>query len=168
MIMKRQKKTLQLGYSSGVMQYAGIPSVPMELRVSTLELKRGDKNKNLHTYDLDDIKDLPKSMEKPLAVFRSRTHEGTMVTLLELTDKQGNNFIATLVTNKPKKYSSLKVNDMSNLFPKDSHMGIVGWINNGSYLKYADKIKLPEWLTRFRAHYEKTENQYKEFSIAQI
>lgn len=68
------------------------------------------------------------------SVFDSKTKIGSKVILVELKDKNGNNFVVAMNTNVPKnRYSkaSIQINDIRSVYPKDNGQEIVNWINRG-------------------------------------
>ena len=132
----------QLGNPSEILQSAGIQDLPMELSAQRLKEKSEQAN---HIFDIADLKDLPKAINDPIAVFDSRTHKDSKVILTELQYK-GNNFVAILRVDK-KGELDIDINSINNLYPKDSVIGIYRWLDLG-LLQYCDKKKLTDFIAQ--------------------
>jgi hypothetical protein len=133
--------TYQLGMPSAILQSTDIPNLPIELRSSRLS----DKSlQEAHPFDLQEVMNLPKAIQYPLAVFRSATHIGSYVIMTEL-EHNGKNYVVALQTNKQKGY--LEVNDIRSIHYRSSNFHIINWIDEG-LMDYADKKNLTEWLSK--------------------
>lgn len=100
------------GMPSAILKSAGIPSLPIELRASRLSDKSMQEN---HQFDMAEIKDLPRAVQNPMAVFRSATHIGSNVILTELVH-EGKNFIVAIETNRQK--GKILINDIRSIHPR--------------------------------------------------
>jgi hypothetical protein len=104
--------------------------------------KSGENSK--HAYPQEALRDLPRAIAEPIAVFKSTLGERRVI-LTELRH-EGRNFIvvAELQNRSGKGGLVHQVNRIQNLYPKDSR-GIVKWVLDNQLL-YADKAKAPQWL----------------------
>lgn len=117
----------QIGNPSAILRSAGIPDLPIELASNRLSDKSLQEN---HPFDLEEVKDLPKAIHNPLAVFRSATHLNSNVILTELKHK-GKNFVVALRTNIQRgKIEIREINDIRSIHYKDSNRSILNWIVN--------------------------------------
>jgi hypothetical protein len=128
-------KVFNLGKPSEKLLAAGIPNNPFNLYGNKL-IKKAQK----HGFNISDIKDLPKAMANPIAVFEGN-HKDSFVILTEL-DINGNKVIASVETNKK---GEIDINLISSVYGK-SDKGIIEWINNGR-LKWVDKEKTLSYLS---------------------
>ncbi len=133
----------KLGNSSIILQSASIPDLPIELAASRLRDKSIQEN---HPFILSEVKDLPKAIQNPLAVFRSATHIGSYVLMTEISHN-GKNFIAAIEANKIK--DKIEINDIRSIHYRSTNTHFANWIIEG-LLEYANKEKMPEWLTKQR------------------
>ncbi|MDR3141847.1 MAG: hypothetical protein LBU37_09010, partial [Tannerellaceae bacterium] len=134
----------KLGNAGEILQSALIPNLPIELQASRLNDKSMQEN---HPFDLSEVKDLPKAIQHPLAVFRSATHIGSFVIMTEIEHK-GKNFVVALQANKKK--GSIEINDIRSVYPKNNGQ-VANWIDEG-LLEYADKQKMVEWFSKQRSN----------------
>lgn len=144
-----------LGRPSEVLLAAGIPDLPIELAASRLGLKASAEYESNHPFELREVMNLPEAIQHPIAVFDSKTRVGSKVILVELKDRNGNNFVVAMNTNVPNsRYSkaSIQINSIRSIYPKDNVRDIVGWINRGDLLRYADKKKIEDWITQQRSN----------------
>ena len=134
--------TYRLGNAGSILQAAGIPSLPIELQASRLSDKAMQEN---HPFDLAELKDLPKAVQNPLAVFRSATRLGSFVIMTEI--KHGDkNYVVALQANK--KVDKLNINSIRSVYPRDSWQ-IINWISE-NLLEYVDKNRMTDWLSKQR------------------
>jgi hypothetical protein len=127
-------KVLYLGTPSVELQSAGIESKPFKLYGSKL-LKKTKK----HGFEFTDIKDLPKAIAHPIAVFKGSERDSHAI----LTEIQidGNNVLVAVNVGKNR---DIDFNIISSTYGK-SGKGVIGWINNGKLL-YSDKEKTLNYL----------------------
>lgn len=142
----------QLGRPSASLLSSGIPDLQIELRADKLAQKASDEYKSKHPFSLSDVVNLPQAIANPLAVFDSNTGYGSKVILTELTDKKGNSFVVSMNTNVPRGYNRIQINSITSVYPKDNSKGIIGWINRGDRLRYADKNKFLNWIAQQLPH----------------
>ena len=132
--------TYGLGNAGPTLQAAGIPGLPIELEASRLVDKSIQAN---HPFDLSELKDLPKAVQDPMAVFRSATRLGSFVIMTEI--KHGDkNYVVAMQANK--KVGKLNINSIRSVYPKNS-IAIPNWINEG-LLEYVDKNRMTDWLSK--------------------
>jgi len=131
-----QNHIYQLGNPGEILQTAEIRDLPIELSAKKLSYKASENYRNHHPFDILEIKDLPKAVNNPIAIFSSTKNDGVKIILTELKNSNGNNFIvATKVwgealgrkNNKP-------VNSIVSLYPKNDVRSIINWINSGNRL----------------------------------
>ena len=84
---------------------------------------------------MEDVKDLPKAIQQPIAVFNSEYEDGRKVILTELLDKKGKNFIALLDVVNVGKRNYITVNDIISLYPKGSNARIAKWFDTDKCVK---------------------------------
>lgn len=142
----------QFGKPSAVLQAAGIPDLPIELRSDKLATKASEKYKSNHPFELKSVVNLPQAIANPLAVFDSNSSSGSKVILTELKDNKGNSFIVSLRTNVPRGFKRISVNSITSVYPKNDVKGIIGWVNRGDRLKYAEKNKFSSWIAQQMPH----------------
>ena len=128
----------EMGRPSRVLQSAGIPNLPIELVASRLSDKAMQEN---HPFDLSEVKDLPKAIQNPLAVFRSATHIGSNVVLTELK-QGGKNYVVAIETNR--KAGRINVNSVRSVHYRNS-LNIVGWVNDGLADYMSDEFR-EKWM----------------------
>ena len=132
-----------LGRPSEVLLAAGIPDLPIELAASRLSDKSMQDN---HPYDLSEVKDLPQSIQAPMAVFRSATHIGSFVVMTEI-EHRGRNFVVAIEANR--KQGRIEVNSIRSIHYRRTNAHIANWIAEG-LLEYADKKRVAEWFSKQR------------------
>ena len=130
----------QLGMPGAILQSAGIPVSPIELKAKKLREKSGNPE---HPYDISEIKDLPKAINNPLAVF-SYGDKTKAVNLITEIERNGKKFLVGISMNPVVRGERLEINDIRNVFPKDTHEW-VNWINQGKGLYY-NKEKVLKFL----------------------
>ena len=138
----------RLGMPSEALRSAGVPELPMELSSTRLAEKASADYKSGHPFSLEDMRNLPQALQNPIAVFDSKTRPGSKVILTELTDSQGNNFVAVTRSDIRRVAGRrvIQVNSIRSIYPKDYAQDVVNWINRGDLLKWADKEKTLDWL----------------------
>lgn len=146
----------KLGKPSEALKYAGVEDLPLEITARKLKEKSDESYKSNHPYDLKDVIDLPKSIQRPIAVFESDTYPGRKVVLTELKDKKGHNFIAAIDILRSRGRNIVEFNSIISLYPKDSNGRIAKWFDSefsgltkkgeDPLLKWADTKKASIWL----------------------
>lgn len=130
------KVALNLGTPSAILRAAGVENKPMKLYGNKV-IKKMKK----HGFALEELKDLPKAVANPIAVFDNYKKEGNRSILTELKTKQGN-FLVTIDLGKGTE--DVDFNIVSSVFGKDSG-NIVDWIERGLAV-YINKEKALNYL----------------------
>lgn len=151
----QKDRVLHLGRASQFLKDGGISDAEIILDYDRLVKKAEEAYENHHPFELKDVKDLPKAISEPIAVFYNTNNNGHNVVLTEL-QKDGNNFIVAIETQqKPRKGGVvLEINEIITLFPKDAR-GIVNWFNVGNATNI-DKEKALRFIEALRNHRETT------------
>lgn len=161
----RKGHVYNLGMPSAFLRSAGVADLPMQLTAQRLATKADKDYKNDHPFDLTDVKNLPKALAAPIAVFNSGTVGGTKVVLTELEDWKGDSFVVVLrvLASSNKGSNVIEVNDVRSLYPKDNVQGILKWINKDRLLVAVDEKKAINWIDKQRsnsAEVAKTANSF--------
>ncbi|WP_315396529.1 LPD38 domain-containing protein [Hoylesella nanceiensis] len=130
------KVTLWLGKPSNVLLSSGIENKPLKLYGNKV-IKKMKK----HGFALDELRDLPKAVADPIAVFDNLGRFGNRSILTELTTEQGN-FLVTIDMGKGEK--DVDFNIVSSVFGKGKSK-IVSWIERG-LATYINKKKALNYL----------------------
>lgn len=143
----------ELGMPNDVLKSTGFPDLPIELKASKLSEKA---NADWHKFDIADIKDLPKALQNPIAVFRYFGQGRNVITQLEIGGKQ---LLVGIHFNQ--KSNGIEINDIRGLFPKDNHEWL-NWItqkdkNGDDKLLYADKQKIQTLINQQRTNLAEVE-----------
>lgn len=124
-----------LGRPSSVLLSAGIENKPIRLHGSKVA-----KKMKKHGFQAIELRDLPKAIAHPIAVFDNLGREGNRSILTELKMDNGN----VLVSIDLGRGTEVDFNIVSSAFGKNSK-GILGWINGGK-MKFVDKEKALNYL----------------------
>lgn len=124
-----------LGRPSPVLLSAGIENKPIRLHGSKVA-----KKIRKHGFQATELRDLPKAIAHPIAVFDNLGREGNRSILTELKTDNGN----VLVSIDLGRGTEVDFNIVSSAFGKKSK-GILGWINGGK-MKFVDKEKALNYL----------------------
>ena len=136
----------ELGMPSDILLSTGIANVPIQLNSTKLL----EKSSNFgHDYELHEIKDLVKAINKPIAVFAygDKTKSQNIIVEIQHEDK---NFIVGLSIRPKVKGQVLDINSIRNVFPKDNAEWL-NWISQGKHL-YLDKQKIQELIDQQRTN----------------
>ena len=147
----QKDRILHLGYPGTFLLNGGIADGEIVMDFDKFVRKSSENYKHPHPFTADDIKDLPKAINAPIAVFESSSHEGDNVILTELK-KNGRNFIVVIRAKKQNRKGGivLEVNDIQTLYPKDAK-GIIKWFLDGLHTQ-VDKEKALRWIEALRSH----------------
>ena len=128
----------------------GISASDIELEFDKFIRKSNENYKHDHPFTAADIKDLPKAIAEPVAVFNGHK-ESEHVILTELK-KDGKNFIVVVrATERNRRGGNIiEVNEITTLFPKDA-IGLLNWILKDKGTQY-DKKKTLAWLEESRTN----------------
>lgn len=124
-----------LGRPSSVLLSAGIENKPIRLHGSKVA-----KKIRKHGFQATALRDLPKAIAHPIAVFDNLGREGNRSILTELKTDNGN----VLVSIDLGRGTEVDFNIVSSAFGKNSK-GVLGWINGGK-MKFVDKEKALNYL----------------------
>lgn len=128
--------TLSLGRPSRILLAAGVIDKPMKLYGNKV-IKKMKK----HGFELEELRDLPRAVAEPIAVFNNYGVSGNRSILTELKTTDGN-FLVTIDLGTGK--DDIDFNIVSSAFGKDEEK-IVNWINNG-FATYINKEKALNFL----------------------
>ena len=129
------KFNFKLGRPSETLIAAGVADKPILLYGNKLAKKIGK-----HGFKAEDLKDLPKKMENPIAVFNNYGNDDNRSILTELTTSQGNVLVAVNVG----KNNYADFNIVASAFGKGQDK-IIDWFKRG-YATYIDKKKALNYL----------------------
>lgn len=143
----------ELGMPGEVLLMAGLPNLPIEMTSTRLAEKSRQDN---HPFALTEVKDLPRAIQEPMAVFRSATRVRSYVVLTEI-EHNGKNYVVAIETNRSK--GKIEINDVRSVYPK-TNSSVVSWIEDG-LLEYADKEKMSEWISKQRSNSAEVRNRFR-------
>ena len=132
-----------LGLPGKILRSTGIPNLPIEMSASRANLKSNQEN---HPFSLDVLEDLPKMLQRPIAIFSYGDKKKAQNVIVEV-EHQGQNLLVGLSLNQEK--DGIEVNSIRGLFPKYTH-GWLLWIQQGKALylnKEAIQDKIEQWRT---------------------
>lgn len=146
----QKDRILHLGTPGSFLRDAGIKDGEIVMEYDKFVRKSSEKYDKDHPFKAVDIKDLPKAINSPIAVFNS-TSGNDKVILTELK-KDGKNFVVVIrATEQPRKGGvKLVVNEIQTLYPKKTK-GIVKWILDDLFT-LIDKKKALNWITALQTH----------------
>lgn len=146
----QKDRVLRLGKPGRFLNDGGVSGSEIEMEFDKFVRKSNDNYVNDHPFTAGDIKNLPKAINAPIAVFDSTNHKDKVI-LTELK-KEDNNFIVVIKATQRRRKGGvvLEVNEISTLYPKNAK-GIVKWINDG-LITNVDKRKALDWLEALHTH----------------
>lgn len=130
------KVTLWLGKPSKVLLVAGVEDKPMKLYGNKVIRKM-----KKHGFSLEELRDLPRAVADPVAVFNNYQREGNRSILTELMTQQGNFLVSVNIG----KDADIDFNIVRSVFGKGNE-NVVAWINNG-LATYINKEKALSFLS---------------------
>ena len=130
------KVALWLGKPSKVLLAAGVEDKPMKLYGNKVIRKM-----KKHGFSLEELRNLPRAVADPIAVFDNIGREGNRSVLTELHTENGN-FLVAIDLGKGKE--DIDFNIISSVFGKDDNK-VVDWINKG-FATYINKEKALNYL----------------------
>ena len=125
-----------LGHPSAVLKSAGVENKPMKLYGNKVM-----KKMRKHGFALEDLRDLPRTVADPIAVFNNYGEDGNRSILTELRTQQGN-FLVTLSTGVDQ---DVDFNIVRSVFGKGDE-NVLDWINKG-LATYINKEKALSFLS---------------------
>ena len=126
---------LSLGRPSKVLLSAGVENKPMKLYGNKV-IKKMRK----HGFALEELRNLPRAVADPIAVFNNYGENGNRSILTELKTPRGNFLVSVNIG----KGTDVDFNIVSSVFGKGSG-NVADWINKG-YMTYVDKEKALNYL----------------------
>lgn len=126
---------LSLGRPSKVLLSAGVENKPM-----TLYGNKVIKKMRKHGFALEELRNLPRAVADPIAVFHNYGENGNRSILTELKTLRGNFLVSVNIG----KGADVDFNIVSSVFGKGSG-NVADWINKG-YMTYVDKEKALNYL----------------------
>ena len=126
---------LSLGRPSKVLLSAGVENKPMKLYGNKV-IKKMRK----HGFALEELRNLPRAVADPIAVFNNYGENGNRSILTELKTLRGNFLVSVNIG----KGADVDFNIVSSVFGKGSG-NVADWINKG-YMTYVDKEKALNYL----------------------
>ena len=130
------KVALWLGKPSKVLLAAGVEDKPMKLYGNKVIRKM-----KKHGFSLEELRNLPRAVADPIAVFDNIGREGNRSVLTELHTENGN-FLVAIDLGKGKE--DIDFNIISSVFGKGDNK-VVDWINKG-FATYINKEKALNYL----------------------
>ena len=124
-----------LGEPSSILQAAGVENKTMKLYGSKVA-----KKMQKHGFAVEELRNLPRAIANPIAVFNNYNKDGNRSILTELHTEQGN-FLVTLSIGRGQ---DVDFNIVSSVFGKGEN-NIINWLNNG-YATYINKEKALNYL----------------------
>lgn len=164
----QKDKVLHLGRSSKFLTDGGLADAEIILEFDKLAHKSKEGYKHEHPFDISDIKDLPKAISSPIAVFDNTNGKNDGRVILTELKKDGRNFIVAVKTSAQNRRGGivLEVNQITTLFPKDAK-GIVYWFNSGKATNI-DKEKALRFIKALPNHPGTTIKEEELFSATKV
>ena len=164
----QKDKVLHLGRSSKFLTDGGLADAEIILEFDKLAHKSKEGYKHEHPFDISDIKDLPKAISSPIAVFDNTNDKNDGRVILTELKKDGRNFIVAVKTSAQNRRGGivLEVNQITTLFPKDAK-GIVYWFNSGKATNI-DKEKALRFIEALPNHPGTTIKEEELFSATKV
>lgn len=164
----QKDKVLHLGRSNKFLTDGGLADAEIILEFDKLAHKSKEGYKHEHPFDISDIKDLPKAISSPIAVFDNTNDKNDGRVILTELKKDGRNFIVAVKTSAQNRRGGivLEVNQITTLFPKDAK-GIVYWFNSGKATNI-DKEKALRFIEALPNHPGTTIKEEELFSAAKV
>ncbi len=126
----------ELGNPGTILRSTGVPNLPIQMSATRLHRKASEFG---HNFDLSEIRNLVKELQKPMAVF-AYGDKGKMQNIIVGIESNGKQFIVGLSLNPIVNGKALEINSVRNVFPKNNAEWL-NWISQGKML-YADKQKI--------------------------
>ena len=147
---------LELGMPSAVLLSSGIANKPMLLYGNKV-IKKAKK----HGFSPKDLKDLPKAVQSPIAVFDG-SKQGSFAILTEIKI-DGKNMLVSLTLSRE---GNVDLNIITSAYGKNTP-SVINWINSGK-LRYAGKQKALDYISTSAPIADATNNQEPYNSAAKV
>lgn len=133
-------RMLTIGRTPAVLRALGAPDLPISIAKDTiLKATNGVK----HDVRLEDVKRLPELLADPVMVFGSKTEQGALVVLIEVSDASGRPVLVAMHLNRQNK--RVLVNRVASAYGKDGAEGFVRREIAQGRLQYRHEQKSREW-----------------------
>lgn len=132
----------QLGMPSKILRSCGFPDMPIELSSTNLA---EHARKTHHPFELEDVKDIVRALQSPIAVFSYGDKVKSQNVIVEI-QKEDRNFLVGVHFNQNRR--GLIVSDIRGIFPKDNAEWL-NWISQGKSL-YLNKEKIQALIDKQR------------------
>ena len=136
----------KMGKPGKVLLSTGVPNLPIQMNAKRLQIKATSYG---HDFNLSEVKDLVKALQRPLAVFDYGDKSKAQNIIIPL-QKGGKNFIVGLSLNPMVGGRKLEINSIRNVFPKNNSEWL-NWISQGKTL-YMDKEKIQTLIDQQRTN----------------
>ena len=146
-----------LGRPSAILQAAGVKNKSMKLYGNKVM-----KKMRKHGFSLNELRNLPRAIADPIAVFNNYMKDGYRSILTELKTKQGNFLVSVSVG----KDADIDFNIVRSVFGKGDE-NIVDWINKG-LATYINKEKAQSFLSHQSSLHEATAANDELVSAAKV
>lgn len=133
-----------LGYPGDILLSTGILDLPIELASARLSEKA---NAVHHPFTLDDVKNLPEELQRPVAIFQYGDKNKAQNLVIQI-EKDEKNFIIGMFIRPTHKGKILEINSIRGIYPKDTGEWL-NWISQGKLL-YVDKEKIQALIDKQR------------------
>ena len=133
-----------LGNPGNILRSTGIPDLPIELSSTRLSEKSKASH---HPFEIGDVRDLPKALQNPVAVFSYGDKSKAQNIIVEI-EKDGKHFVVGLFIRPNIGGEVLEINSIRGIYPKDNAEWL-NWISQGKLL-YADKEKIQAVISQQR------------------
>lgn len=136
-----------------VMQLVGVKDLPIKMYVSKyFDMKTGAGKNNQHKTVTNKMwKQLPSALVDPIAIFPSKTVNGSIVVMTEITDSNKKQSIVALELSASVA-NNITINRIKSFYPKDNASANTWFYNNFSDKNnpplYINEQKTTRWFTR--------------------
>ena len=136
-----------------VLQLVGVKDLPIKMYVSKyFDMKTGAGKNNQHKTVTNKMwKQLPSALVDPIAIFPSKTVNGSIVVMTEITDSNKKQSIVALELSASVA-SNITINRIKSFYPKDNASANTWFYNNFSDKNnpplYINEQKTTRWFTR--------------------
>ena len=152
----QKDRVLSLGQPGNFLVRGGIADAEIRLDYDKLVRKSKESYKNAHPFDSSDVKNLPRAINAPIAVFNNTNDLDAGQVILTEIKRGDHNFIVAVQTKQEHRKGGviIEVNDISTLFPKNAK-GIINWFIQGKATNI-DKEKALHFIEALPNHLETT------------
>jgi hypothetical protein len=134
----QREYVFHLGFPKEHLVEHGFADYPLKLKQSILT-----KARKKHKLDLKELEELPKFVEEPVMIFKSRAREDSRVVVTEYYHEPEKGLVVLAVQLEAKK-RDLVLHEVRSLYPKKME-GLLDWIED-DLLLFAHKKKVHNWI----------------------